>query len=106
MAKFHIKKGDTVMVIAGESKGQSGRIIRVIPKANRAVVEGVNMVFKHQKPSATNPQGGRLQMEAPLHISNLKLVDPKSGEPTRIGRKKDDSGKLVRFAKKSGEIVK
>jgi len=94
------------MVIAGESKGQSGRIIRVIPKANRAVVEGVNMVFKHQKPSATNPQGGRLQMEAPLHISNLKLVDPKSGEPTRIGRKKDDSGKLVRFAKKSGEIVK
>jgi large subunit ribosomal protein L24 len=106
MAKFHIKKGDTVMVIAGESKGQSGRIIRVIPKANRAVVEGVNMVFKHQKPSATNPQGGRLQMEAPLHISNLKLVDPKSGEPTRIGRKKDEKGKLVRFAKKSGEIVK
>jgi large subunit ribosomal protein L24 len=106
MAKFHIKKGDTVMVIAGESKGQSGRIIRVIPKANRAVVEGVNMVFKHQKPSATNPQGGRLQMEAPLHISNLKLVDPKSGEPTRIGRKKDENGKLVRFAKKSGEIVK
>lgn len=94
------------MVIAGESKGQSGRIIRVIPKANRAVVEGVNMVFKHQKPSATNPQGGRLQMEAPLHISNLKLVDPKSGEPTRIGRKKDENGKLVRFAKKSGEIVK
>lgn len=94
------------MVIAGESKGQSGRIIRVIPKANRAVVEGVNMVFKHQKPSATNPQGGRLQMEAPLHISNLKLVDPKSGEPTRIGRKKDEKGKLVRFAKKSGEIVK
>lgn len=106
MAKFHIKKGDTVMVIAGESKGQSGRVIRVIPKQNRAVVEGVNMVFKHQKPSATNPQGGRLQMEAPLHISNLKLVDPKTGVPTRIGRKMGESGKLVRYAKKSGEIVK
>lgn len=94
------------MVIAGESKGQSGRVIRVIPKQNRAVIEGVNMVFKHQKPSATNPQGGRLQMEAPLHISNLKLVDPKTGEPTRIGRKMGDNGKLVRYAKKSGEIVK
>jgi len=94
------------MVIAGESKGQSGRVIRVIPKQNRAVIEGVNMVFKHQKPSATNPQGGRLQMEAPLHISNLKLVDPKTGEPTRISRKMGDNGKLVRYAKKSGEIVK
>lgn len=93
------------MVIAGESKGQSGRVIRVIPKQNRAVIEGVNMVFKHQKPSASNPQGGRLQMEAPLHISNLKLVDPKSGAPTRIGRKLDENGKLVRYAKKSGEIV-
>lgn len=106
MAKFHIKKGDTVMVIAGESKGQSGRVIRVIPKQNRAVVEGLNMVYKHQKPSATNPDGGRLQMEAPLHLSNLMLVDPKTGNPSRIGRKADDKGKLVRFAKKSGEIVK
>jgi large subunit ribosomal protein L24 len=106
MAKFHIKKGDTVMVIAGESKGQSGRIIRVIPKQNRAVVEGINMVYKHQKPSATNPQGGRIEMEAPLHISNLMLVDPKSGEPTRTGRKSDENGKRARYAKKSGEIVK
>lgn len=106
MAKFHIKKGDTVMIIAGESKGQSGRVIRVIPKANRAVVEGVNMVYKHQKPSATNPQGGRLQMEAPLHLSNLKLVDPSTGEPTRVGRKQDDNGKLVRYSKKTGEVVK
>jgi len=106
MAKFHIKKGDTVMVIAGESKGQSGRVIRVIPKQNRAVVEGINMVFKHQKPSATNPQGGRMEMEAPLHISNLMLVDPKTGEASRIGRKKNDDGKIVRYAKKSGEIVK
>ena len=106
MAKFHIKMGDTVMVIAGESKGQSGRVIRVIPKQNRAVVEGINMVFKHQKPSATNPQGGRMEMEAPLHISNLMLVDPKTGEASRIGRKKNDDGKIVRYAKKSGEIVK
>ena len=99
MAKFHIKKGDTVMVIAGESKGDSGRVIRVIPKQNRAVVEGINMVFKHQKPSAANPQGGRMEMEAPLHISNLMLVDPKSGEPTRIGRKKDDgSFEIIRIA--------
>jgi large subunit ribosomal protein L24 len=99
MAKFHIKKGDTVMIIAGESKGQSGRVIRIIPKANRAVVEGVNMVYKHQKPSATNPQGGRIQMEAPLHISNLMLVDPKSGTPARIGRRINENGKLERYSK-------
>ncbi len=106
MAKFHIKKGDTLMIIAGESKGQIGRVIRVLPKANRAFVEGVNMVYKHQKPSATNPQGGRMQMEAPLHMSNLMLVDPKTGEPTRVGRKQDDNGKLVRYSKKTGEVVK
>jgi large subunit ribosomal protein L24 len=106
MAKFHIKKGDTVMILAGESKGQSGRIIRIIPKANRAVVEGVNMVYKHQKPSATNPQGGRIQMEAPLHISNLMLVDPKTGEPTRTGRRREDNGKLVRYSKTTNEVVK
>jgi len=99
MAKFHIKKGDTVMIIAGESKGQSGRVIRIIPKANRAVVEGVNMVYKHQKPSATNPQGGRIQMEAPLHISNLMLVDPKTGTPARIGRRLNENGKLERYSK-------
>ncbi len=106
MAKFHIKKGDTVMIIAGESKGQSGRVIRIIPKANRAVVEGVNMVYKHQKPSATNPQGGRIQMEAPLHISNLMLVDPKTGEPTRTGRRIGENGKLARYSKTTNEVVK
>jgi len=94
------------MILAGESKGQSGRIIRIIPKANRAVVEGVNMVYKHQKPSATNPQGGRIQMEAPLHISNLMLVDPKTGEPTRTGRRREDNGKLVRYSKTTNEVVK
>jgi len=87
------------MIIAGESKGQSGRVIRIIPKANRAVVEGVNMVYKHQKPSATNPQGGRIQMEAPLHISNLMLVDPKTGTPARIGRRLNENGKLERYSK-------
>lgn len=106
MSKFHIKKGDTVKVIAGESKGQTGRVIRMIPKQNRAVVEGLNMVSKHQKPSAANPQGGIVKMEAPIHISNLMLIDPKTGEATRVGRKAADNGKLVRFAKKSGEVIK
>jgi len=90
MAKFKVKKGDTVKVLAGESKGSTGRIVRVIPKMNRVVVEGVNMIKKHQKPSATSPQGGIVEMEAPLHISNVSLVDPTSNEVTRVGRKMDD----------------
>ena len=94
------------MVMAGESKGQSGRVIRMIPKQYRAVVEGVNMVSKHQKPSASNPQGGIVEMEAPIHLSNLMIMDPKESVPTRVGRKLDDKGKLVRYAKKSGEILK
>ena len=106
MAKFHIKKGDNVQIIAGNAKGQTGRVIRMIPKQNRAVVEGVNMVSKHQKPSASNPQGGIVKMEAPIHISNLMLVDPKDNVATRIGRKQDENGKLVRYAKKSGEVIK
>jgi large subunit ribosomal protein L24 len=106
MAKFHIKTGDTVMVIAGQSKGQTGRIIRMIPKQHRAVVEGVNMVTKHQKPTASSPQGGLSQMEAPLHVSNLMLIDPKTGTPTRVGMKINDKGQKVRIAKKSGETIK
>ncbi|MDP4601316.1 MAG: 50S ribosomal protein L24 [Schleiferiaceae bacterium] len=106
MAKFHIKTGDTVMVIAGQSKGQTGRIIRMIPKQHRAVVEGVNMVTKHQKPTASSPQGGLSQMEAPLHVSNLMLIDPKTGTPTRVGMKINDKGQKVRVAKKSGETIK
>ena len=94
------------MVMAGESKGQSGRVIRMIPKQYRAVVEGLNMVSKHQKPSASSPQGGIVEMEAPIHLSNLMIMDPKDNVPTRIGRKQDASGKLVRYAKKSGEILK
>jgi large subunit ribosomal protein L24 len=106
MAKFHIKTGDTVMVIAGQSKGQTGRIIRMIPKQHRAVVEGVNLVTKHQKPTASSPQGGLSQMEAPLHVSNLMLIDPKTGTPTRVGMKITDKGQKVRVAKKSGETIK
>jgi large subunit ribosomal protein L24 len=94
------------MVIAGQSKGQTGRIIRMIPKQHRAVVEGVNMVTKHQKPTASSPQGGLSQMEAPLHVSNLMLIDPKTGTPTRVGMKINDKGQKVRVAKKSGETIK
>lgn len=106
MAKLHLKKGDTVKVIAGEAKGEQGKVIRVIVDKNRAVVEGVNIVSKHKKPSASSPQGGIVKEEAPIHISNLMVLDPKSGEPSRVGRKIGDNGKLVRYAKKSGEIIK
>ena len=106
MAKFHVKKGDSVKVLAGEYKGQTGTIIEMLQDANKALVEGVNVVKKHNKPSAANPQGGITEKEAPIHLSNLMLVDPKSGEPTRIGRKKDENGKLVRYSKKTQEIIK
>jgi large subunit ribosomal protein L24 len=104
--KLHIKKGDTVIVNTGTSKGQKGRVLEVITKTDRAIVEGVNMMKKHTKPNAESPQGGIIEKEAPVHISNLMLVDPKSGEATRIGRRLDDNGKLVRFSKKSGEEIK
>ncbi|MBO4784615.1 MAG: 50S ribosomal protein L24 [Lachnospiraceae bacterium] len=103
---MHIKKGDTVYVNAGESKGQQGRVLEILKKKNRAIVEGVNMISKHQKPNAAHPQGGIIKQEAGIHISNLMLVDPKTGKPTRIGRKKNEEGKLVRYAKKSGEEIK
>lgn len=104
--KLHIKKGDMVQVIAGDSKGQQGKILEVIVAKSRAIVEGVNMVKKHTKPNATHPQGGIVEQEAPIHISNLQVLDPKSGVPTRIGRKENAEGKLVRVAKKSGEELK
>ena len=106
MSKLHIKKGDTVYVNAGEDKGKTGKVVKVLVDKQRAIVEGVNMVSKSQKPNAKNPQGGIVKMEAPIHISNLNVVDPKSGKPTRIGRRLNDEGKLVRFAKKSGEEIK
>ncbi|MBT3382180.1 MAG: 50S ribosomal protein L24 [Prolixibacteraceae bacterium] len=104
--KLHIKKGDTVVVITGNNKGQKGRVLEVITKTSRAIVEGVNLMKKHTKPNAESPQGGIVEKEAPVHISNLMLVDPKSGEQTRIGRRLDEKGKLVRFSKKSGEEIK
>ena len=106
MSKFHIKKGDIVMVNAGEDKGKTGRVLKVLVKKQRAIVEGLNMVSKHTKPNAQNPQGAILSMEAPIHISNLNVLDPQSSKGTRIGRRRDDNGKLVRFAKKSGEVIK
>jgi len=106
MSKLHIKKGDTVYVNAGEDKGKTGRVLEVNVEKQRAIVEGVNIVSKHTKPNAKNPQGGIEKKEAPVHISNLNLVDPKSGKPTRIGRKLNSKGKLVRYAKKSGEEIK
>ena len=106
MAKFHIKKGDKVKVLSGEYKGQTGTVIEMLPGVRKALVEGINVVKKHQKPSASNPQGGIIEKEAPMHLSKLMLVDPKTNEPTRIGRKLDDNGKLVRYSKKTQEIIK
>lgn len=105
MAKLHIKKGDTVKVLAGEYKGQTGKVIRILPEKNKALVEGINVVKKHNKPTAENPQGGITEMEAPVHLSNLMYVDA-NGEASRIGRKQDDNGKLVRYSKKTQEIIK
>ena len=105
MSKLHIKKDDTVIVLAGSAKDKSGKVLKVLVKENRAIVEGLNLVSKSTKPSAKNPQGGIVKQEAPIHISNLSLIDPKSGKPTRIAIKRE--GKTVtRIAKKSGEEIK
>lgn len=104
--KLHIKKGDTVCVIAGDNKGQQGKVLKVEVSKQRAIVEGVNLVKKATKPNAKNPQGGIVEQEAPIHISNLQVLDPQSGKPTRVGRRVNAEGKLVRFAKKSGEEIK
>lgn len=104
--KLHIKKGDTVFVNSGESKGQQGRVLEVIRKTDRAIVEGINLVSKSTKPNAKSPQGGILKKEAGVHISNLMVVDPSTGKPTRIGRKANGEGRLVRYSKKSGEEIK
>jgi len=104
--KLKIRKGDLVKVIAGDSKGQQGKISQVILKDNRAFVEGVNMVSKHTKPNAANPNGGIIKKEAALHVSNLMLIDPKSGKPTRVGKIKNALGKSVRMAKITGEEIK
>ena len=104
--KLHIKKGDTVAVIAGKDRGKQGRVLSVDAAKNRAIVEGVNIVKKSTKPSAKHPQGGIIEMEAPINLSNINLVDPKTGKPTRVGVRVNDKGEKVRFAKKSGEEIK
>ena len=104
--KLHIKKGDTVMVITGESKGQKGRVLSVDRDKERAIVEGLNMISKHTKPHSKAPQGGIIKKEAPIHISNLMLIDPASGKPTRIGKRLNQKNKLVRYSIKSGEEIK
>ena len=106
MTKLHIKKGDTVIVLGGEDKGKTGKVLKVDVDKQRAIVEGVNVVKKSAKPSAKNPQGGIVEQEASIHISNLNLIDPKSGKPTRVGIKINEDGKKVRVAKKSGEEIK
>ncbi|TDF91494.1 50S ribosomal protein L24 [Paenibacillus piri] len=102
---MHVKKDDNVFVITGKDKGKKGRIIAAYPRENRVLVEGVNMVKKHTKPSQSNPQGGIIAQEAPIHVSNVMLIDPKSGQPTRVGYKVMDNGQKVRIAKKSGEVI-
>ncbi|PZX03606.1 large subunit ribosomal protein L24 [Psychrobacillus insolitus] len=102
---MHVKKGDKVMVIAGKDKGKTGVILTSFPKKDRVLVEGVNIIKKHMKPNQANPQGGIVSQEAAIHVSNVMLIDPKTGEPTRVGYKVED-GKKVRVAKKSGEVIK
>lgn len=104
--KFHIKKGDTVKVISGSNRGKTGRVVEVDREKYRATVEGLNMVKKHTKPTAQDPQsGGIIEKEAPIHISNLMLVDPATGEAVKTGRKLNDKGKLQRFNKKTGNFI-
>lgn len=102
--KFNIKKDDTVYVLSGNDKGKTGKVLSIIAEKSRVLVEGINMVKKHQKPDAKNPDGGIINKEAPLHISNVALIDPKSGKPTRISIKREN-GKVERLSKKSGEVI-
>jgi len=104
-SKIHIKKGDNVKIIAGNDRGKEGRVLNVDIKNKRAIVEGINIISKHSKPDQANPQGGIVKKEAPIDISKLMLIDAQ-GNPTKIGRKRDEAtGKLVRYSKKSGEVI-
>lgn len=106
--KLHVKKGDNVKLIAGNDKGKEGRVLAVFPAKERVLVEGINMRVHHDKPTQDNPQGGRIEREMSVHISNVMVIDPTTGEPTRIGRKRieeDGGGRWVRYSKKSGEII-
>lgn len=102
---MHVKKGDTVVVISGKDKGKKGKVLVAMPKENRVIVEGVNMITKHQKPSAKVQQGGIIHQEGPIHVSNVMLWDPKAKAPTRVGYKILENGKKVRVSKKSGEVI-
>ncbi len=104
--KLHIRKGDMVKVLAGDDKLKTGKVLEVFADKNRAIVEGINMVTKHQKPSAGKPEGGIKKMEGTIHISNLMLVEPSNNKPTRTGRKLNEKGKLQRYSKKTGEFIK
>ena len=108
--KLHVKKDDQVRVIAGNEKGREGRVMAVYPSEERVLVEGINMRVHHDKPTRENPKGGRIEREGPIHISNVMVLDPETGEPTRVGRMRlegdgDSKGRWVRYAKKSGEII-
>ncbi len=103
---MHIRKGDTVKVLAGNDKGKEGKVLELFLEKQRAIVEGINMVTKHEKPSAGQPEGGIKKTEAAIHVSNLMLVNPADGKTTRTGRKLNDKGKLQRYSKKTGEFIK
>lgn len=103
--KLHVKTGDTVKVIAGDERGKTGRITAVNLEKQRVIIEGLNLVTKHNKPSAKNPQGGIAKVEAPMHASNVMLVDPKTGETTKVARRKNSEGKSERYSKKTGEVI-
>lgn len=105
ITKLHVRKGDTVKVLSGNDRGKTGKVLDVYPKDYKAIIEGVNMVFKHVKPSASNPEGGINKQEAPVALNKLMVVDPSTGEPTRIGRKLNDKGQLQRYSKKTGEFI-
>jgi len=104
--KYHIKKGDVVMVITGNDKGKQGRVLEIITKKDKAIVEGINLISKHTKPNAASPQGGIIKKEAPIHISNLKLIDPSNNKATRTSKGLNSKGERVRISKKSGEEIK
>ena len=104
--KLHIRKGDTVKVLSGDDKDKTGKVLEILTEKNRAIVEGINIVTKHQKPSAGKPEGGIKKIEAGIHLSKLMLIDPSSGKATRVGRKLNEKGKLQRYSKKTGEFIK
>jgi large subunit ribosomal protein L24 len=104
--KLHIRRGDKVKVLSGDDKDKEGKVLEILADKNRAIVEGINIITKHQKPSAGKPEGGIKKVEAGIHLSKLMLIDPSSGKPTRTGRKLNDKGKLQRYSKKTGEFIK